>query len=244
MTCHPLPTVAMTSALTTGARLTGRSGGDCALVAGTVLTGQLTVGWLNDLLDRDRDVRVGRRDKPLAAGRIDPGTVAAAIAGASTLVVPLSLANGRASGAAHLGAVASAWAYDLGLKRTALSWLPYAVSFGLLPAFLSYGGSTSGPAGAEARGAVDGHGHGGPPTVEMTALAALFGVGVHFLNTIPDLEEDERTGIRHLPLRVARRVGVRRLRALSIGLTAVTGAGMLAAGRTVGVARRSPEHDR
>ena len=135
LACHPLPTAAMTIALTVAAALTGRPAEQCALVAGTVLTGQLSVGWLNDVLDRDRDAEVGRRDKPVAMGWIDPGTVVFAIAVAVLLVIPLSIANGTEAGLAHLGAVASAWLYNLVFKRTVLSWLPYAVSFGLLPAF-------------------------------------------------------------------------------------------------------------
>ena len=52
---------------------------------------------------------------------------------AAALCVPLSFAMGWAAGAAHLVAVASAAGYNLGLKATALSPLPYALSFGLVP---------------------------------------------------------------------------------------------------------------
>ena len=51
----------------------------------------------------------------------------------------LSLAAGRQAGAAHLTGVAAAWAYNLGVKRTAASWVPYALAFGLLPAFVTLG---------------------------------------------------------------------------------------------------------
>jgi hypothetical protein len=43
-------------------------------------------------------------------------------------------------------------------------WLPWAVSFALLPAFLAYGGW--------------GGLHAGPPPWEMTGLAALVGIGI------------------------------------------------------------------
>lgn len=219
---HPLPTLSMTIALAAAAALSGRPGLEVGLVAATVLTGQLTVGWINDVVDRDRDRQVGRQDKPVAMGWIDPGTVVFAAACAVLLVIPLSVANGTAAGVAHLAAVASAWLYNFWFKRTVLSWLPYAVSFGLLPAFLSYGGLGGGM-------------HGGPPTIAMTVLAALLGIGIHFLNVLPDLVEDRETGVRHLPLRIALRIGAPKLLWISVTWTALVGAGIVIAALTVGL---------
>ena len=212
----------MTLALTVVAALSGRPLRECALVAATVLAGQLTIGWMDDLVDRRRDRQVARQDKPVAMGWIDPGTVAFAIAVATLAVIPLSVANGTQAGIAHLAAVAAAWLYHLWFKRSWLSWLPYAVSFGLLPAFLSYGGLGGGM-------------HGAPPTIEMTVLAAMFGVGVHFLNALPDLVEDKETGVRHLPLRIALRIGAPRLLWISVGYTVLVGAGLVVAAFTVGL---------
>jgi len=212
----------MTLVLTAAAALTGRTGLEVALVAATILTGQLSVGWLNDVMDRGRDAQVGRQDKPIAMGWIDPGTVTFAIAIAVLLVVPLSIANGTYAGLAHLAALVSAWSYNLVFKRTRLSWLPFAVSFGLLPAFLSYGGLGGGM-------------HGSPPSWAMTIFAALLGVGIHFLNALPDLVSDNETGIRHLPLRIAKRTGAPRLLMVSLVWTAVAAAGVAVTGFTVGV---------
>ena len=112
--------------------------------------------------------------------------------------------------------------YNFYFKRTVLSWLPYAVSFGLLPAFLSYGGLGGGL-------------HGGPPTIAMTVLAALLGIGIHFLNTLPDLVEDNETGLRHLPLRVALRTGAPRLLWISTAFTALVSVGIVITALTVGL---------
>jgi 4-hydroxybenzoate polyprenyltransferase len=219
---HPLPTAAMTIVITIAAALTGRSAVECLLVAATILSGQLTIGWINDVVDRHRDTEVGREDKPIAAGWIDPSTVTFAIACAVLLVIPLSIANGTAAGIAHLLAVASAWTYNFWFKKTVLSWLPYAVSFGLLPAFLSYGGLGGGM-------------HGSPPTIAMTVLTGLLGIGIHFLNVLPDLVEDNQTGIRHLPLRIALRIGAPKLLWISLVYTALVGAAIVIAALTVGV---------
>ena len=66
LSCHPLPAAAMTVVLTAAAALSGRSGTECLLVAVTVLAGQFTIGWVNDVVDRERDRSSGRQDKPVA----------------------------------------------------------------------------------------------------------------------------------------------------------------------------------
>ncbi len=184
--------------LSAAAALSGRTGLECLLVAATVLTGAATVGWVGAVVDRERDRRAGRTDRPVAMGRVEPGTVTFATACAVLLLVPLSMANGTAAGLAFLAAVLSLWLYHLALARTVLSPLPWAVSFGLLPAFLSYGGLGGGL-------------HGGPPTIAMTLLTALLGVGLHVLAVLPGLVGDNETGARHLPLRIALRIGAARL---------------------------------
>ena len=182
---HPLPASPSTALATSVAAAAGRSAGGCALVAAAVLTGQLSIGWLNDLLDRDHDRAAGRRDKPLATGGVSPRQVATACALAVTACVPLSLASGWRAGMVHLVAVAGGWAYDLGLKRTVLSWLPYAVSFGLLTAFITLGLP----------------GHPAPPWW-LVSGGALLGTGAHFLNVVPDVDDDLAAGIRGLPQRL------------------------------------------
>lgn len=219
---HPLYSLAMTIGVAAAAALTGRSLAEVGLVAVTVLSGQLTVGWLDDVVDRNRDQQVGRLDKPVALGWIDPGTVTFSLSVVVLALVPLSVANGTYAGLAHLGAVLAAWLANTGIKRTVLSWLPLAVSFGLLPAFLSYGGLGGGM-------------HGGPPTWAMTVLAALLGIGVHFLRALPELVEDNETGVRHLPLRIALRIGAPKLLWVSVTYTALVAAGIVVAGLTVGV---------
>ena len=158
------------------------------LVVAAVLTGQLTIGWSNDLVDLDRDRRVGRADKPLVTGTLPVAWVRAACAVAVVATVPLSLLCGVGAGALHLTSVASGWAYNLGLKRTWWSWLPYAVAFGALPAFVSLAGPD-----------------GGAPPWWWPVAGALLGVGAHLLNVLPDLADDEATDVRGFPHRLGRR---------------------------------------
>ena len=174
------------------------SSANTALVTAAVLTGQLSVGWCNDLRDRARDAAVGRRDKPLASGTLAVSTVQRACALAVAGTVVLSLACGILAGSVHLLCVASAWAYNLWLKGTLASWLPYAVSFGGLTVFVELVGDAWAPA-------------------EVVAGGALLGVAAHLLNVVPDLADDAATGVRGLPHRLGGRASV----LLAVGLLVV-----------------------
>ncbi|WP_319804247.1 UbiA family prenyltransferase [Nocardioides dongkuii] len=183
---HPGPTAAVTTVTGLLAVSAGLGAAPAVLVTAAVLTGQLSVGWGNDLLDADRDRAVGRLDKPVAAGLVGERTVGVALALALIACVPLSLAAGWRSGVVHLLlVVGAAHAYNLGLKATALSWVPYAVAFGTLPAIAHLAGDD--PAW--------------PPWWMLAAGAAL-GVGAHVLNALPDLADDLRTGVRGMPHRI------------------------------------------
>lgn len=189
------------------------SPGRVVLVGLAVLAGQLSVGWCNDLVDEARDHVAVRSDKPLATGEISSGAVRLACVLSVLALVPLSLACGWVAGVVHLLAVASAWAYNLWLKSTAWSWLPYAFSFGGLVVFVSLAGEP-----------------GRLPPWWIPAAGALLGVGAHLVNVLPDLADDEATGVRGLP----HRIGARRLPTVA---TAVLAAGSLVVAVGSGLAR-------
>jgi 4-hydroxybenzoate polyprenyltransferase len=187
LACHPGPTLAVTLLAGLLAVAAGAQATTTGLVVAAFLAGQLSVGWSNDWLDAARDASVGRRDKPVATGAVRRSAVGRAAAVAAVAAVPLSLALGWAAGAAHLVAVGSAWSYNLRLKRTAWSWLPFALSFGLLPAVV-----TLALPGTPA-----------PPWWTVGA-GALLGVGAHLVNVLPDLDDDLATGVNGLVQRLGR----------------------------------------
>jgi 4-hydroxybenzoate polyprenyltransferase len=204
LSCHPLPSVAVTAISAGLAALAGLPLGRGALLTGAVFTGQLSIGWSNDYLDAERDRAVRRPEKPLATGALKPPVVgiAAVVALASTLA--LSVALGWPGGAVALATVLSAWAYNLGVKATSLSWLPYAFSFGMLPAIATL--SASPPRW---------------PAAWAMSAGALLGVAAHLANVLPDLGDDVASGIRGL----AHRIGAR--------ATALTAAAALLAASAV-----------
>jgi 4-hydroxybenzoate polyprenyltransferase len=192
---HAGPTVAVTVLTALLALALDLTVGRAALVTAAVFTGQLTIGWSNDLVDAGRDRSVAREDKPVARGEVSEAVVRRAIAVAGLGCVALSMACGWPSALVHLlGGVGSGWAYNLGLKRTAWSALPYAVAFGILPAVVSLAGADR-----------------AWPPAWMVATGALLGVGAHLLNALPDLADDARTGVRGLP----QRLGARRVRVVA-----------------------------
>lgn len=210
--CHPGPAAAVTALALALAAVAGQSGPRCVLAGAAVLAGQLSVGWCNDAFDAHRDAAVGRHGKPVASGAVARAVVWGGAFTALALCVPLSLAYGVLAGAVHLTGVAAAWAYDLRLKATALSWLPYAVGFASLPAFVVLGLP------------------GTPwPAWWLVTAGALLGVGAHLADTLPDITADLGTGVRGLP----HRLGVRGTRlALPVPLVAATAVLALAPGGT------------
>jgi len=182
-TCHPAPTVAVTTLSVLLAVSAGHAAGVVVLVCLAVLTGQLCIGWSNDLLDAERDRMVGRSDKLLATRTEARRFVWMALAVAALACVVFSVLTGAWPAGVHLVlVVGSGLAYNLGLKRTLWSWLPYALAFGALPSVVWLASE--------------------PPRAAplwMMAVGALLGVGAHLLNALPDLDDDAATGVRGLP---------------------------------------------
>lgn len=186
---HAGPTVAVSAMSGLLAFRTGLGWFVGMLVVAAVLTGQLTIGWSNDLLDAGRDASVGRNDKPLATGALSPRLVAGATRVALVACVVLSLALGAAAATCHLLlVVGSGWAYNMWLKRTWWSWLPYAVAFGALPGVATLAAD---PARL--------------PPGWIVVAGALLGTGAHLVNVLPDLSADEVTGVRGFPHRIGAR---------------------------------------
>lgn len=185
--CHPEPVVAVT-AITTALALSAGLGFKSVAVGAAILAGQLSIGWGNDYLDRDRDRAALRVDKPVALGDVPSAVVGRAAMIALCASIPLSLALGWRAGLAHLIGVASGWIYNLAAKATVFSPLPYVVAFGLIPSIVTLAGPSHSVAPAWA-------GAGG----------ALLGASAHFTNTLPDLADDALAGIRGLPHRIGRR---------------------------------------
>jgi 4-hydroxybenzoate polyprenyltransferase len=185
---HPEPAAAVTAVAVLLAAGIGHTAGRIVAIGATVLASQLAIGWTNDSLDADRDARAGRSDKPVAAGVVSPAAVGTAGLLASLAVPPLGALCGWPAALAATAGLASAQLYNWPLKSTAVSVLPYAVSFALLPTFvvLALPGAPAPPAW-------------------LPLAGGLLGAGAHFANVLPDLADDARTGVHGLPHRLGER---------------------------------------
>lgn len=175
---HFPQTLAMTVALGICAWVMGVRDQNLVVFVAAVLFGQFSVGWVNDFIDARLDRTVGRSEKPIVAGTLETSSLKVPIAIALILVVPLSiLAAGWIGGLAHIAAVGSAHIYNVYLSRTVWSWVPYAVSFSLLPFFVAQAGSRV-----------------LWPELPMILLFSLVGVIAHLLNALPDIAIDREGG--------------------------------------------------
>ena len=155
---------------------------DSLFIALAILLGQFVVGWSNDLIDFPRDAAAKRLGKPLVAGTITKGTLRSALVLAifSAFIISLLSPLGVSGTAIHFLGLLSATTYNLKLKSTLLSVVPYIVSFGALPWAIYVAAGTK------------------PPTWIVLGFV-LFASAFHFLNVLKDLDLDVGQGIMGLP---------------------------------------------
>jgi 4-hydroxybenzoate polyprenyltransferase len=165
--------------------------GPSMVIAFAFFCGQLVVGWSNDLIDYQDDLRHNRLNKPLVAGLITTKylqrwlKVMVPIAILVNLFGPLGFIGGGLS----LFAVGWAVAYNFYFKFNVFSPLPYAVAFAALPSCMALSKDQM-------------------PPLWMWLGGALFGVAAHFLNVIKDMKQDNQSGIKGLPQRVGTKASV------------------------------------
>jgi 4-hydroxybenzoate polyprenyltransferase len=206
--CHPGPVVAVTTFAAALAVVAGDGAGTAVLLTLAVLAGQLSIGWSNDRLDAHRDRAVGRTDKPIAAGALSPRVADAAVVTALVALVALSSTLGWPAALLNVATVASGWSYNLGLKGTWLSAVPYAFSFGALPGVATLAAP----------------GHPGP-ALWAVATGGLLGIAANLTNALPDLAEDRATGVVGLPHRIGARASLAVAAALLVAATVVVAFG-------------------
>ena len=189
--------------------------GRLALLAGLLATNQYAAGALNDAVDVEADTAAGR-DKPIPSGAISRRAVTLLALASGAASLGFGLALGPATLALAVVGLACAWSYDLWLKGTAASVLPFAIALPLVPLF-GYGAA------------------GRFPAVLWWAwpIGALAALAVHLADSLPDVESDRASGVRGL----APRLGVGRAAALAAAAYALAGAIALASGLAAGERR-------
>jgi len=184
---HPLPT-ALNGGVAAGLTLAAGGRSDQALLAAITMLGVHTsIGALNDLLDRGTDR--GRDEKPLTTGEVSERTARTVIAtGAAIGLGAASLLGALSLQIAALGATLG-YLYDVGIKRTWASFLPFAFGVALIPLF------AWSAAGRE-------------PTLHILLLSAAAipgGSALALQNALADFSLDVAAGMRSVVVRIGER---------------------------------------
>ena len=178
--------------------------GPAFVIAFGVFTGQLVVGWSNDLYDFADDLKHNRLNKPLVAGTIMQKYLMKWL----RFMVPFSfIANllgplGFKGGLVYMFGISMGVAYNFYFKYNVFSWLPYALAFAALPSCIAISKDIT-------------------PPVWMWLGGAIFGSAAHFINVIKDIDQDRASGIGGAPQRIGKRSSIF-VAALLIALGALT----------------------
>jgi 4-hydroxybenzoate polyprenyltransferase len=162
--------------------------GPAYVIAFGVFTGQLVVGWSNDLYDYDDDLKHQRVKKPLVSGLITQQYLQKWL----RFMLPFSfVANllgplGIKGGLVYMLGIACGVAYNFYFKFNLFSPLPFAVAFAALPSSVVISKDLN-------------------PPLWMLLGGALFGMAAHFINVIKDMDQDQASGIKGLPQRLGKR---------------------------------------
>ena len=161
--------------------------GPAFVIAFGVFTGQLVVGWSNDLYDYSDDLKHNRLNKPLVAGTITTKYLTNWLC----FMVPFSFAAnllgplGFKGGLVYMFGISMGVAYNFYFKYNVFSWLPYALAFAALPSCIAISKDIT-------------------PPVWMWLGGAIFGSAAHFINVIKDIDQDRLSGIGGLPQRIGK----------------------------------------
>jgi 4-hydroxybenzoate polyprenyltransferase len=181
---HPIPSLLTTLAATGFAWIFGVGPRDRRFwwIAAIMLLVQFSISALNEWADADLDRRGGRQ-RPIPLGLIPRGAalnLAVVFAVGAFLLCVLAGLGPFALLLVGIG-TACGWAYDLWLKPTPLSFLPFAIAFPLVPFWI---------------GVLAGR--------PLTSLLILFlggsplATAIHLADAIPDRDRDRAAGLRTL----------------------------------------------
>ena len=162
--------------------------GPAYVIAFGVFTGQLVVGWSNDLYDYKDDLMHNRQNKPLVAGVISQSylkrwlTFMVPFSFVANLLGPLSFKGGLV----YMFGISMGVAYNFYFKFNVFSWFPYALAFAALPSCIAISKDVT-------------------PPVWMWLGGALLGSAAHCINVIKDMDQDRASGIGGAPQRIGKR---------------------------------------
>jgi 4-hydroxybenzoate polyprenyltransferase len=210
---HPLPSLLVALVVAVVAVAAGAGPTRVALLALAMLALQLSIGATNDWADAARDA-VNQPAKPIPSGAVGRDDARLIAILAALLGLSLAALAGPLPAILAAAGLCVGLAYDLRLKGSRWSWLPYAIGIPLLPVF-AWAGAT-----------------GGLPVAFLliAPLAVLAGTSLAVANALGDVDEDRLAGV----VTVATALGPRRAHRLVAGLVVVVVVGAFVTAAALG----------
>jgi 4-hydroxybenzoate polyprenyltransferase len=180
---HPFPSILVTIASGIFAEMAaaGHAPADRSLrLVVSVICSQFAIGSANDVIDRHLDL-VTKPWKPVARGAISASAATVLAVVLSLACLGLSMSISLATGLAATVGLSCGLSYDIWLKRSRWSWLPYGFAIPTLPV---WSWAAMGRLSAQ--------------LLPVYPLGLLLGLSLHLANTLPDLEGDKTFGIEGL----------------------------------------------
>ena len=184
---HPFPTV-LNVAATTGLAFVAAGGApDTSLLIRMMLVmlfAQSAIGVTNDIFDQELDART-KPWKPIVSGAVTRSLAVAMALGLVAGTIATAATLGAASFALAMLGMACGLAYDVRLKRSIFSAVPFMIAIPTLPLWVWV---TLGEWQQE--------------LWWLLPLGALIGLALHLANTLPDIDDDTQHGVRGLAHRL------------------------------------------
>ena len=155
---------------------------DEALRLGLAMTAlQFGIGATNDLVDAPRDAG-HKPGKPIPAGLVGRRSAGAIAIGSFAVGLVLTIPAGMATFTLAAAVIGIGLAYDLALKGTPWSWLPFALGIPILPVFGWLGASGTVP----------------QVFALLVPVAVAAGAALAIANALADVERDRAAGVRSI----------------------------------------------
>lgn len=202
---HPFPSVLVTAITVAIALLLGGADhrGTIASLAVGMLAYQFSIGVLNDIVDAEDD-RAARISKPLSAGLIALPAARLLFAICLAIGLGVTLLLGPIAWLVGIAGASMGLVYDLRLKRTDWSWLPYSLAFPLVPIWAAV--------------ALD---RWEAVLWATLPLGAVLGFAIHLANQASDLDSATGGFVERLGERRAERLAVALFFAVALAVTAL-----------------------
>ncbi|HVA84819.1 MAG TPA: UbiA family prenyltransferase [Candidatus Saccharimonadales bacterium] len=189
---HPFPSLLDAGVAAVLTAVAGGTAETALRLAGSMFALQSAIGTLNDLVDEPRD-RLAKPAKPIPSGDVGRGRARGVLIVLAAAGLGLAAMSGPWVVTIALLGLAIGVAYDLRLKGTVWSWLPFALGVPLLPVFAWVGDTGRLP----------------PAFALILPAGVAAGASLAVANLLADIDRDRSIGVETLATRLGQTVAWR-----------------------------------